>query len=360
MLAATESQHTGPFSGPLGVMLLDVRHRDEDGREHGEHHCLDVAHQHLEQHHEDAQQDADGRHGRAQHVAHDSAECEHDEDDARQRDGDDVTCQHVGEESDHQRYGLGEDAEELDEGHQRQGHLEPPGHVAPEYLFPVGTCSRDVDDEERTECEEHRAGDVAGQVAASRWEGHDTQQVAQEDEEKAGEQVGRILGRLGSERRFDHVVVDGHDKHVHQSGKAFRCGVVDLVLLTPPCSREDAQHQNERVDHEHRHRLGDGDVEWYGLQFAADHLDNLPFLVLSALDVEPVGALAQFVGVGLVCKLRRAVDVHAALLRVEYHGQGDNQRVAAKVGDVPLVAVLDVTEQYLLQVHPALFLLSLL
>ena len=163
------------------MMFLDVRHRDKHCRKHREHHCLDVAHQHFEQHHEDTQQNTDRSHGRAQHVTHNATKGEHDEDDARQRDGDDVTCQHVGEESDHQSDGLREDAEELDEGHQRQGHLEPPGHIAPENFFPVGTRSRDVNNEERAESQEERAGDIASQIAASRWERHDAKQVAQEE-----------------------------------------------------------------------------------------------------------------------------------------------------------------------------------
>ena len=55
-------------------------------------------------------------------------------------------------------------------------------------------------------------------------------------------------------------------------------------------------------------------------------------------------------------KLRRAVDVESALLGIEDHGQRDDQGMASDVGDMPLVTVLDVAEQYLLQVHPTLFL----
>ena len=128
------------------MVLLDVRHRDEYRRKHGEHHGLDVAHQHFEQHHEDAEEDADRCHNAAQHIAHHAAQGKHDEDDARQGDGNHVTSQHIGKESDHQCYRLCEDAKELDEGHQRHGELEPHGYVTPEDFLPVCLRTRDIHD----------------------------------------------------------------------------------------------------------------------------------------------------------------------------------------------------------------------
>ena len=52
--------------------------------------------------------------------------------------------------------------------------------------------------------------------------------------------------------------------------------------------------------------------------------------------------------------------MEAGILRVEDHGQMDNQRFAADVSDMPHIGILHVTKQYLLQVHPTLLFLSLL
>ena len=132
------------------MVLFYVRHGDKHRRQHGEYHRLDVAYQHFKQHHENAQQHGHRCHDASQHITHHSAQGEHDEDDARQGDGNDVTCQHVGEKSNHQSYRLGKDSEELNERHQGNGELQPHGHVAPENLLPIGLGACNVHYEERT------------------------------------------------------------------------------------------------------------------------------------------------------------------------------------------------------------------
>ena len=68
----------------LSMVFLDVRHRYEHSRQHRKYHCLDVAHQHLEQHHEYAQQHTDRSHRRTSNMTHNAAKGKHYEDDARQ------------------------------------------------------------------------------------------------------------------------------------------------------------------------------------------------------------------------------------------------------------------------------------
>ena len=178
------------------MVLFYVRHGDKHRRQHGEYHCLDVAYQYLEHHHEDAQENADGSHNTPKHITHHSTKSEHDEDDARQRDGDDVTCQHVGEESDHQGDGLREDAKELNKRHERNRKLEPQGNIAPKDFFPVGFRTRHIHDDECAEGQEHRTSDIASQVTTTWRKRHDTHDVCDENEEEARHQVRSILWSL--------------------------------------------------------------------------------------------------------------------------------------------------------------------
>ena len=103
-----------------------------------------------------------------------------------------MSCHHIGKKSDHQREGLSEDAEELNERHQGYGHLEPRGHMRPEDVFPISLRSCDVGDDERAKSQEEREGDITCEVASSGRERNHAHDIGNEDEEETGEEVRRI------------------------------------------------------------------------------------------------------------------------------------------------------------------------
>lgn len=100
------------------------------------------------------------------------------------------------------------------------GTLQPHRHLRPEDILPVSLCSGEVCDEERGHTKEECTGDIAGEISSTRWERNDTHQIGQEDEEEAGEQPRSILRCLVTHTGLDYIVVDIHDKHVHQSGES--------------------------------------------------------------------------------------------------------------------------------------------
>ena len=110
---------------------------DEDGRQHGEHVGLDESHQQLQTVHEYHQHGTDERKRRAYH----GIDLTRDEDDTGQGQNDGMAAHHVGKQTDHQGEGLGENAEQFDDGHHGHGHLEPGRNGRPEDLLPIGFAS---------------------------------------------------------------------------------------------------------------------------------------------------------------------------------------------------------------------------
>lgn len=80
-----------------------------------------------------------------------------------------MAAHYVRKQTDHQGKRLGEDAKELNHGHQRHGDFQPSGDLRPEDVFPIGLVSEDVDDEQHTEGEEKRDRDIARYVGSA-WE----------------------------------------------------------------------------------------------------------------------------------------------------------------------------------------------
>ena len=145
----------------LFVFRLHPRQSDEDGGEHREHHRLDEAHQAFEAHHEDAHDDAQARHGEL----HGNSLSGHEEDDTRDSHRDGMTGHHVGEKSDHQGEGLGEDTYKLDDGNDGYRRLQPRWHVGPEDVLPVVLVARELHDEEGAEGQEEGHGNVARHIS---------------------------------------------------------------------------------------------------------------------------------------------------------------------------------------------------
>ena len=172
-----------------------------------------------------------------------------------------MTCEHVCKESHGEHYRLDENTEELNGWHQRHWHLQPCRNFRPEDFSPVVSVSRDVGDKERAEGKECRHCNVTRDVTSTRWERHDTHEVCKEDEEEASKQIRCILVRLLSEHRLHNVVIDRHDKHVHQSCETLRSRIADLVLLAPACRNEDAEQEHNGIDENNANLLRYRDVE---------------------------------------------------------------------------------------------------
>ena len=89
-------------------MWLHEGHRNEDGTKQRKHIGLDEADQRVEQQHEQRESHRDQR--RPGTHAHAKLAREN-EDERHQHDDHHVAAHHVGKKSDHQRHGLGEDAQ---------------------------------------------------------------------------------------------------------------------------------------------------------------------------------------------------------------------------------------------------------
>ena len=95
------------------VVCLHSRHADKYRREHGEHIRLDECHEHFHAIHEDAEKYRHDAHRSTDGSSHTGRN----EDDARKRQDDGVTCKDVGKQTNHQGKWLGEDTEQLDGWH---------------------------------------------------------------------------------------------------------------------------------------------------------------------------------------------------------------------------------------------------
>ena len=242
----------------LFVMGLGDGHADVEGREHGEDEGLDVGHQTFEQADEDAHEDAHHRDTGADAGTEDVAE---DEDEGHEAENHDVACRHVGEESYHQHDGLGEDTDDLDQRHERE-YLEPGGDAGGvEDVHPIVLVAAEVGDDEGDEGQGGGDGDIAGDVGASREEGYQAQDVAEEDKEEEGEQVGQVLLILGL---ADHGTGDAvaHKDH-QQLDQSLQHAVGRLLgmLLVARADNEDDDYQQHHSNHDGRRRLGDAQVE---------------------------------------------------------------------------------------------------
>ena len=119
---------------------------DKDGTQHGEDVSLNEGYQKLQQIHEEEHQDAEGIQTETEPDSHRPTE----EDHTGETEHHSVACHHVGKETDHQREGLREDTEELDNRHDRcRISLQEQGHIGPEDFLPVLLVGKDVDGKHR-------------------------------------------------------------------------------------------------------------------------------------------------------------------------------------------------------------------
>ena len=147
-----------------------MRQSDKVGGQDGEDVCLDERHEQFEAIHEDAEEDAYSGHRGTHPASHLSRHKHH----AGQCQDDDMSCHDVGKETDSQREGFGEHANELDDGHDGQGCLEEDGHVWPEDALVVALGRKAVDGDESSDGAGHCHCDVACQVCSTREDGDES------------------------------------------------------------------------------------------------------------------------------------------------------------------------------------------
>ena len=152
--------------------MLFVCKSDEYRTQHGEHICLYEGHQQFQCIHEQQHDDAEDVQSNAQSHAHGPAQ----EDDAAEAEYHGVASHHVGKETDHQREGLGEHAEQLDGRHQGDGFQED-GHVGPQNLLPVLLVAEEVDGQHGAQCQEERDVDITRHIRTAGEYGQQAQQV---------------------------------------------------------------------------------------------------------------------------------------------------------------------------------------
>ena len=119
---------------------------DKHRTQHSEDVSLNEGHQQLKQVHEEEHDDAEGIQAKSESDTHRPTE----EDHACEAEHHSMSCHHVGKETDHQRKGLREDTEELDDGHDRcRIGLQEQRYLRPEDFRPVLLVGEDVDGQHR-------------------------------------------------------------------------------------------------------------------------------------------------------------------------------------------------------------------
>ena len=150
----------------------------------------------------------------------------------------------VGQQTHGERKGLGEDAKQLDDGHQGHWTLHPRGHIGPKDFAPILACATHVDSYERAKGKDKGDGNVASHIDSAREEGDKPHQIAKENEEKGGEQVGRKALVVLAYAGFDDAVVHGDDEHLYGSYKSARSFIGGLATPIPTTdSKDDADEQ---------------------------------------------------------------------------------------------------------------------
>ena len=111
----------------------------------------------------------------------DGNEADGDVDNDDETQDDDVTCSHVGKESDHQHNGLGENTHQLHQWHQRE-HFQPGGYARGiEDVGPIMTVATNVGDEEGDYGQRGGDGQAATDIGSCGENGYEAQHIAEKD-----------------------------------------------------------------------------------------------------------------------------------------------------------------------------------
>ena len=143
--------------------MLLMSKTDKYRTQHGEYVGLYECHQQFKSVHEQQHQDAE----QVQTDTHAYPHCPAKEDNAAEAEYHSVPCHHIGKKTDHQGERLGEDTEELDDGHQGDG-LQENRHVRPEDVLPILLVAKQVDGQKRAERQEEGDVDIARYIRTTR------------------------------------------------------------------------------------------------------------------------------------------------------------------------------------------------
>ena len=92
-------------------------------------------------------------------------------------------------------------------------------------------------------------------------EGHDTQQVVEEDEEESCQQIGSVFLPVLAHAFLDDVVGDHRDQHFHQAREAARGFFQGVVPLVPARCPEHEENEQDGAQEQAEDILGDGNVD---------------------------------------------------------------------------------------------------
>ena len=201
--------------------------------------------------------------------------------------------------------------------------------------------AREVHGEEGEKGKHQGAGYVAGKVGSSGEEGDDADDIAQQDEEEGREQIWRVAAVVVFAYVLAGHVVYHHYERLHQGRDAGGMLLEGVVALVPAGREQNDDYQQDGVEHELQHVLGDGDVE--GL--AAVLADNLSLVGGSFGGDVVSGIFTAFQDVAGVEGLYASVD--------EDDGEVDCHRFAFPFGYVPFIAVQYVFEDDVADVQVA-------
>ena len=237
-----------------------------------------------------------------------------------------MSGRHVGEESDHEDYGLREDTHQLHHRHQRE-YLKPRRHAGGvEDVYPIVLVAADIGNEEGDHGENCRHCDVAGDIGPRREERYQPEYVAEEDEEEKRKQIGQIALVFGlAYHRLGYAVAHKDDKHLHKALHTFRR--LSGSFLISCTGREDDDYQQYRRYNDSRGGLGDREVEGLGSREVAGLVHTHYLFLLGSAAHKPV---AFVVGVAVV-ETRRHEDVEVPVVP-QYHRQGNGHSVLGTVG----------------------------
>lgn len=92
---------------------------------------------------------------------------------------------------------------------------------------------QNIDGKERTDSQDHRNGNVSGDIRPAREDRNQSHEVIYEDKEKRCQQVRGKLTVLWSHTTLYNVVVHHHNEHLHKSYETARRRTALRMLAIP-------------------------------------------------------------------------------------------------------------------------------
>ena len=255
--------------------------------------------------------------------------------------------QNIGEQSDHQREGFGEQTDKLDCGHNRNRHFEPRGHFGPEDLLPIVARTEHIDSKERRHRQHQRNRDITRNIRSRGEDRDQSHQVIDEDKEERRQQIGgklTIVWPDAGDNDTLHHRIDHHFEHACQTTLCLRVGLV-VAIATRHAQHNEQQHRT--IHKQTRHGLGYRQINRTNDLALSRLFDNLARILSS------VGNAETFVLVPCV-QVRRRETVPLARLRTYNHKQRNRYVVLAHGADMPLVAIGNMVEDNRLDINPLL------